>query len=455
MSYAQYLKFYLHSPQVLSGGPSGPATPLASVASSWTSDANAANFGVSPQTYQMTPFIGTSQVSIGAAVAPGSTVGARRFFSPPLEAQTISGTFVFSGAASTGNASAAPGQEVWLAIWNPTGGSGAGAVRSILYATQSNVWQGSNGSAQQAGTSAAIAMTSQVAQAGDSLVMEVYVTGSTSQTTTLTMYYDGTTEGSTSSNASYISFSSPILLRGTKLYLHDAVASLGTGTLPGSATVSASTPTVTGLGATTNRSMDLVIGGGQASLEVSTSATKATQTDWIAKFVSRPLASQTIAAQVIRVSYAGSESNTNSNYNGGACLAVWRPSTGALVGRIFDVTTAHSSQDPSQPGNTSENSSFMTFAASQTSAVTAAAGDVLVLEVWNNQAQSMATSYTNTFFYDGSAEMSDPLTVASNAGSNLLFANDVAFLPPGPLRDEDAFTAPYALNQSVHRASSY
>lgn len=187
----------------------------------------------------------------------------------------------------------------------------------------------------------------------------------------------------------------------SKFYLHDA-ATADAGTLPGATTVSLTSPTQTATEASTNRSMDAAIGPGQTSQAVSTTATKSTQGSWYRRFLSAPIAAQTFANNASYTYQVGySQSNTNSAINSGnLCLAVWRPSTGAVVGRIYD------SVNSTAGGNTTNTTQQVGGLGFSGAAVTSQDGDILVLEVWTANAQSMATSYTNTVFYDGTTESS-------------------------------------------------
>lgn len=201
----------------------------------------------------------------------------------------------------------------------------------------------------------------------------------------------------------------------SKFYLHDAATS-DTGTLPGATTVSAATPTQTATGASTNRSMDGAVGSGQTSQAVSTTATKSTQSSWYRRFLSAPIAAQTFAAGVITNYEVGySQSNTNSAINAGnLCLAVWRPLTGAIVGRIVDNIPTTAGGDTA---STTQQANGLGLLSAE---VTAQDGDILVAEIWTANAQSMATSYTNTVFYDGTTEAS-----TTNEAAFILFPSPV------------------------------
>ncbi len=166
----------------------------------------------------------------------------------------------------------------------------------------------------------------------------------------------------------------------------------------------------------TNKSMDGTIGVSQTSLAYATDNTSATdQKQPLVRFLGPLIAAQTISAQSVSYHAGVQQSNTNSVFQAWCCIGVWRPGTGALVGMLHD-NIAIGAMAASGTGETAGSNSVIS------ASVTAQDGDILVLEVWrNNSAQTMATSYTDTVYYDGTTEDS----TTSNA-AYLLFANDVA-----------------------------
>lgn len=200
-----------------------------------------------------------------------------------------------------------------------------------------------------------------------------------------------------------------------KFYLHNAATS-DTGTLPGAGvSVSATTPSQIVSG--TNRAMNGTIGVFQASGLLTTLANTNPQPSLIHRFLSDPIAAQTIASQLVSVKLGVAESNLNSNVHLVAIVAVWRPSDGSIVGRIWDGGGSSTAEPAVAATEESQNTSL-----NGTTSVVAADGDVIVCEVWRDSTiQAMATAYTNTAFYDGTVEGS-----ASDNAAYLLFANDVA-----------------------------
>lgn len=209
-----------------------------------------------------------------------------------------------------------------------------------------------------------------------------------------------------------------------KFYLHDATTT-DTGTLPASgATVSGDTPGAGVTIALTNKTMNGTIGTAQASIAKTTLANTADQAVPIGRWLSDPIAAQTIAgAQTLTIHCGGSQSNTSSSFTITLNVQLWRPSTGAVVGAIFDSNHATGALLPSPTGTVEADESQTVSSTAQT----AQDGDVLVLELWRSHiAQGMATAYTNTIYYDGTTEGS-----ATSNAAYLLFTNDVAMSTGG------------------------
>lgn len=187
---------------------------------------------------------------------------------------------------------------------------------------------------------------------------------------------------------------------------------------PGVTNTVAATPLLT------KRVMDQFIGGlTQTSLAYATDDVVTNQRQPLLAWVSPPLAAQTIAQQVITLRGATSASNTSSVFSISWVLAVWRPGTGALVGRVYDGVSLGVA---SATAGTSQAVVTVATTSGNTTAVTAQDGDVLVLEIWRSAAvQSMAASYTNTVQYDGQNEAS-----TSNNASHIEFTNNVTLAAP-------------------------
>jgi hypothetical protein len=213
----------------------------------------------------------------------------------------------------------------------------------------------------------------------------------------------------------------------TRFYLRRAAQTI-TGTAPAtnaslSATAPLVTPGTTNGNATTplltNFSLDPNIGvTAQTSLVYTTKAATTNQNQPLMRFVSPPLAAQTIGQQVMGFSLGYAASSTVSVFWAATVWAIWRPSTGGLVGRLLDMPVSPSSG----PATASQTVAAVNGGSGNVTPVTCQAGDVLVLELWrNSNVQTMATSYTNTLFYDGTTEGS-----ATNTAAYINFANNIA-----------------------------
>ena len=212
----------------------------------------------------------------------------------------------------------------------------------------------------------------------------------------------------------------------TKFYLHDATTS-NTGTLPTgkhSATTDAQTGTPTGKN--TQKSMSATIGTAQTSASWSTLAVTTAQPTLLRMFESGPLQGQVIGAGTWQLSMAAIEANANANLHLCACVYVWRPSTGAIVGtRIFDSPSTNTG-NVAEPGVTE---TAVTDTSISGGSVTCLDNDILVCEIWRDATvQGTATARACQFFYDGTTEAS----AASNAAF-LLAPADIGLiseLPP-------------------------
>lgn len=115
------------------------------------------------------------------------------------------------------------------------------------------------------------------------------------------------------------------------------------------------------------------------------------QSAMFARHSSSFLAAQTISANTWTVVFQADESNTAANAFLALSVYVYRPSTNAVVGFIYDSATTLGVEF----SNTVQTVTF------SGSAVTAQAGDFLVLEAWNVATQAMATSYNVSWFLSG------------------------------------------------------
>jgi hypothetical protein len=172
-------------------------------------------------------------------------------------------------------------------------------------------------------------------------------------------------------------------------YLHHA-ASTESGTLPspGGAVTFTATWVASGLG---NKILDDVPGTIQQTMQAGTVATTTYQAGLMGRWLSAPLAAQTIPAQTVVLRIAAKESSSSANAQIDFYLGLWRPSTG----QYFAISGAGS---PSAEIGTGETNYALT---KSFGAITAQDGDLLLLEVQSAAIQAMATSYTVNIYYDG------------------------------------------------------
>lgn len=200
----------------------------------------------------------------------------------------------------------------------------------------------------------------------------------------------------------------------TKFYFHDAATTVG-GTLP-SVSPALDPPSVTAAGGQTNRSMTETIGAGQTSASLTTLAQTTQQSNLFRRFISDPIAAQTIASQTLTISVGALEANAASDMfeAGSSSIYIWRPGTGAIVNNLV----ANFFGILNEPGTSQTHCTITGSSTSRTSQD----GDVIVFELWSIQSQSMGTAYNNQVFYDGTTEGS-----TSNIASYLNFANTITF----------------------------
>ena len=210
----------------------------------------------------------------------------------------------------------------------------------------------------------------------------------------------------------------------TKLYFHAAASSVS-GTLPATFQGTWNVNSIED----SNRSMSTIIGTSQTSITENTiGATTANRTQRMARFVSDTLNSaQTVGGGSIILNCADTESNTNANFwINNVYIYVWRPSTGTQVGVVRgSSTTAGGFGGTETTSASQEQVTHITGITS--SAVSASAGDVIIVEVGSAYTQSMSSVYTGTFYFDGTTENTTENAVVSNHASYIQFTENLTF----------------------------
>lgn len=191
-----------------------------------------------------------------------------------------------------------------------------------------------------------------------------------------------------------------------KFYFHDA-ASSDSGIMP-TTTQSATSPGVTQATATTNRSMDGLIGLSQSSPAMTSLATVSKQNNFFRKFASYPLAAQNIpvGAWAMRIAIKAGNAVT-SPWQISAIVYIWRPSNGTKVITIVDAVTT----GIGTAATTSETDTTQAQITASGSAATVLSGDILIVEVWGTVTQTAANGIVWTLSYGGTVEGS----ITSNA----------------------------------------
>lgn len=211
----------------------------------------------------------------------------------------------------------------------------------------------------------------------------------------------------------------------TKLYLHDTNSDVS-GTLPTSEQSSTNTATNNLASQSLNKKMDTTKGVSQASLSASVSLGFSESTIYSSKWVSPPLDSNvTITAQTWTVNFASkSGSDPFYPYKIKPNVYVWRPSTGAKVGTIFDNIAG----SPYGAGNVNETSKQQTFSGS---AVSCLAGDVIIFEGWCAAISFSIGTFSIFFYYDGATETTSDGSTVSNHASFISTPQDLTFSTGG------------------------
>src|SRR5262252_1844314 len=173
----------------------------------------------------------------------------------------------------------------------------------------------------------------------------------------------------------------------------------------------------------TNMTMNGTKGSTVQTPNGTTGASNTAQYFPVRRFVSPPLAAQTIPATanslLLQAGLQTSNASTSPIFFRFGCLAVWRPSTGALVGRLLDkVTTGGGASSIASMAwhQSSAAGLFDTPAA----ALTIQDNDVLIFEMWVAVTQSMSTAYTTWVQFDGVDDFTSDGTAESSAAAVLL-----------------------------------
>lgn len=168
------------------------------------------------------------------------------------------------------------------------------------------------------------------------------------------------------------------------------------------------------------REMNNVVGTAQVTLSNTLPAMATAITTFWGAWASRPLtAAATVGGGAITLNFAGLESSNASNWLGtnGLFIYIFRPSTNAVIGTVRTFTGTAAAVITEM--GTSESARQVTGITS--SAVSALAGDIVVVELWSTNTPGMASSFTNTFFYNGTTTNTTNLAAVTNHASFIEF----------------------------------
>lgn len=146
-----------------------------------------------------------------------------------------------------------------------------------------------------------------------------------------------------------------------------------------------------------NYHMSPVEGLSQTSSSFATLAQNTQQSGTQLRWVSNRLPSVTISANTWTFFYAAAESNAAANLFLSLSVYVWNKAIDDVRGYIYDSSATLGTE-----WATSQSTQSITFSGN---AVTASSGDLLVCEVWHNATQGMSTSYTGTFYWNGTDDV--------------------------------------------------
>lgn len=185
-----------------------------------------------------------------------------------------------------------------------------------------------------------------------------------------------------------------------------------------------------------HRSLSKTKGSSQTSFAVTSGATTATHTLYIGKFISDPLINVTTIDSVTWITHsAHQESSTSANFLGMIfCLYVWRPSTGARVGgqNIYNIANQGGLAEPAT-ANTERLGWGNTSHGAGNSITGVQDGDVLIIELYFRPTQATASSFIDTWYYEGATEYTSANgTIVTDIASYIETSQNLEFVTDAP-----------------------
>ena len=245
----------------------------------------------------------------------------------------------------------------------------------------------------------------------------------------------------------------------TKLYFHvDSATDLGTSP-PTTKRTGLTIDAYMGSAETQNLACDETVGPAQDFAAGSSVSTTATQTLYGQRFFSPSLAAQTIggSSQTITINVANEQSNNAMNFGTEirVHVSVWRPSTNTFLGAgssadyINALSITSGLAEPGAAGSERVNHGTATFTPNS---FTVEEGDRLCIEVIWRFTQSMSTSYTGTFYYDGTTENTTTNSEVTDHASFIQFSDTITF-SSGPTVNSGALSSSTTPTVSMAGAS--
>ena len=192
------------------------------------------------------------------------------------------------------------------------------------------------------------------------------------------------------------------------------------------------TPTLTSDAVTVNKTLDETIGDGQVGLVITSNATNTLQNLYFSRFVSPYLDMASLPAQTWTYNFATTQTNTSGNFPVSGSnkpvrvnCYVWRPSTQAIVGTVLDGNTSSTYDEIAA---NAKRVGTGTFSGAAVNSMTN--GDVLVFEVWFAVTQASSTSYTFTWWYNGTTENTTKNSNVTNHASFVESPQTLTFYSP-------------------------
>lgn len=182
----------------------------------------------------------------------------------------------------------------------------------------------------------------------------------------------------------------------TKFYLRDLTAAASPTSGDKSAALPSGTLVANSGAGFEDLSLSLTPGTGSSSKIVTLANQTTAQSAYVARFSSDPVTVTSIAANTWTVALRGDEASTNNNAFFALSMYVWRPSTNAVVGYIYDNIASK---------GTEVAGTGQVFTVAGSAVNNLQAGDIVVMEVWFQATMSKKGSTTATLFFDGPSDV--------------------------------------------------